>query len=111
MFPFFQACRSMQTQFLVRAAQNRRVQESEEEITYSLTLARSWPSQASRVLAMLAQRTGGSPLTMTVGTDLGREWHAWVAIWRAPMMALLAGEPSGKDSFSYRPFSINSLPR
>jgi hypothetical protein len=48
MFPFFQACRSTQTHFLVRAAQNRRVQESEEEITYSLTQARSWPSQASR---------------------------------------------------------------
>jgi hypothetical protein len=48
MFPFFQACQQTQTQFLVRAAQNRRVQEGEEEITYSLTQARSWPSQASR---------------------------------------------------------------
>jgi Transposase DDE domain len=48
MFPFFQACRSTQTHFLVRAAQNRRVQESEEEISSSLTQARSWPSQASR---------------------------------------------------------------
>src|SRR6266567_2996696 len=48
MFPFFQACRSTQTHFLVRAAQNRRVQESEEEISYSLTQARAWPRQASR---------------------------------------------------------------
>jgi len=48
MFPFFQACRATQTHFLVRAAQNRRVQESEEEISYALTQARSWPSQASR---------------------------------------------------------------
>ena len=48
MFPFFQACQATQTHFLVRAAQNRRVQESEEEISYSLTQARSWPSQASR---------------------------------------------------------------
>src|SRR5713101_2473846 len=48
MFPFFQACQATQTHFLVRAAQNRRVQESEEEIKYSLDLARSWPSQASR---------------------------------------------------------------
>src|SRR5215470_567551 len=48
MFPFFQACRSTQTQFLVRAAQNRRVQASKEEITYSLTQARAFPSQASR---------------------------------------------------------------
>jgi hypothetical protein len=48
MFPFFQACQATQTHFLVRAAQNRRVQESEEEIKYSLTQARSWPSQASR---------------------------------------------------------------
>jgi hypothetical protein len=48
MFPFFQACHLTQTHFLVRAAQNRRVQKSEEEISYSLTQARSWPSQASR---------------------------------------------------------------
>jgi hypothetical protein len=48
MFPFFQACRSTQTHFLVRAGKSRRVQESEEEISYSLTQARSWPSQASR---------------------------------------------------------------
>jgi hypothetical protein len=55
MFPFFQACRSTQTHFLVRAAQNRRVQESEEEITYSLTQARTWPSQTSRVLELPAR--------------------------------------------------------
>jgi hypothetical protein len=48
MFPFFQACRATQTHFLVRAAQNRRVQQSEEEITYSLMRARAFPSQASR---------------------------------------------------------------
>src|SRR5258707_9413018 len=48
MFRFFQACQATQTHFLVRAAQNRRVQESEEEIKYSLMRARSWPSQASR---------------------------------------------------------------
>ncbi len=47
-FPFFQACEETQTHFLVRAAQNRRVQESEEPITYSLTQARAWPSQDSR---------------------------------------------------------------
>src|ERR1700730_5849509 len=41
MFPFFQACHATQTQFLVRAAQNRRVEESEEEIEDSLMRARS----------------------------------------------------------------------
>jgi hypothetical protein len=48
MFPFFQACQATQTHFLVRAAQNRRVQEGEDEISYSLTQARAFPSQASR---------------------------------------------------------------
>lgn len=48
MFPFFQACQTTQTHFLVRAAQKRRVEESEEEMRYSLDRARSWPSQASR---------------------------------------------------------------
>src|ERR1700730_19246004 len=41
MFPFFQACQATQTHFLVRAAQNRRVEESEEEIEDSLMRARS----------------------------------------------------------------------
>lgn len=45
LFPFFRACQATQTHFLVRAAQNRRAQEQEEEITYVLTSARSWPSQ------------------------------------------------------------------
>ncbi len=48
MFPFFQACQATQTHFLVRAAQNRRVQENEEAITYSLDRARAFPSQTSR---------------------------------------------------------------
>src|SRR5260370_38592610 len=48
MFPFFQACQATQTHFLVRAAQNRRVEGCEDEISYSLTQARSWPSHASR---------------------------------------------------------------
>ncbi len=48
MFPFFQACQVTKTHFLVRAAQNRRTQESEDEIGSSLTVARSWSSQASR---------------------------------------------------------------
>lgn len=47
MFPFFQACHATQTHFLVRAAQNRRVEESEEEMNYSLMRTRSWSSQAS----------------------------------------------------------------
>ena len=34
------------------------------------------------MLGVWAERSGQSPLTMTVGTDLGRKWHA-------PMMALL----------------------
>ena len=41
MFPFFQACRSTQTHFLVRAAQNRRVQQDEDEISYALAAGTS----------------------------------------------------------------------
>jgi transposase-like protein len=41
MFPFFQACQATQTHFLVRAGKSRRVQESEDEIKYSLMRARS----------------------------------------------------------------------
>ncbi len=48
MFPFFQACQATQTHFLVRAAQNRRVQGNEDELMYSLTRTRAFPSQASR---------------------------------------------------------------
>src|SRR5260221_4622067 len=48
MFPFFQACQATQTHFLIRAAQNRRVQGNEDELMYSLTRTRAFPSQASR---------------------------------------------------------------
>jgi hypothetical protein len=54
-FPFLQACHVTQTHFLVRAAQKRHVQESEEESTYALDRARSWPSQGSRVLELPAR--------------------------------------------------------
>jgi hypothetical protein len=54
-FPFFQACRWTQTQFLLRAGKSRRVQASEEEITSSLTQTRAFPSQASRVLELPAR--------------------------------------------------------
>ena len=56
MFPFFHACQATQTHFLVRAAQNRRIEESEEEIRYSLDRARSWPSQASRPFEVPARQ-------------------------------------------------------
>jgi hypothetical protein len=55
MFPFFLACRASQTQFLVRAAQNRRTEACEEQITYSLDRARSWSSQQSRALEVPAR--------------------------------------------------------
>src|SRR5438034_9525033 len=55
MFPFFQACQATQTHFLVRAAQNRRVEEKEEEIKSSLMRARAWPSQESRPLEVPAR--------------------------------------------------------
>jgi hypothetical protein len=63
MFPFFQACQATQTHFLVRAAQNRRVQENEEEITYSLTRTRAFPSQASRPFEVPARH--GHPARST----------------------------------------------
>jgi hypothetical protein len=56
------------------------------------------------MLAVLAQRSGHSPASMTVGTDLGRRSHAWVAIWHAAMMVLPAGEPSGKAGSPCKPF-------
>jgi len=48
MFPFFQACQQTKTHFLVRAAQNRRIEHEDEEVAYSLMRTRSWSSQASR---------------------------------------------------------------
>jgi hypothetical protein len=46
--PSAEACQATQTHFLVRAGKSRRVQGSEDEISYSLTQARAFPSQASR---------------------------------------------------------------
>lgn len=47
MFPFFQACQATQTHFLVRAAQNRRAQESEDEISYSLQHSQDQPEAST----------------------------------------------------------------
>ena len=55
LFPFFQACHQTQTHFLVRAAQNRRVQGQDAAIGYALTHVRSWPSQASRPFELPAR--------------------------------------------------------
>jgi hypothetical protein len=46
--PSAEACQATQTHFLVRAGKSRRVQTSEDEISYSLTQVRAFPSQASR---------------------------------------------------------------
>ena len=55
LFPFFCACQATQTSFLVRAAQNRCVEQDEEEIKYSLQRARAWPCQQSRPLELQAR--------------------------------------------------------
>src|SRR5947209_18610289 len=71
MFPFFQACQATQAHFLVRAGKSRRVEESEEEITYSLTQARAFPSQASRVLELPA-RPGHQKRTVQLQLSFGQ---------------------------------------
>ncbi len=73
MFPFFHACLTTQTHFLVRAAQNRCVEhsDSEEEIRYSLDRARSWPSQASHPLEVPA-RHGHQARSMHVQLAFGQ---------------------------------------
>jgi hypothetical protein len=63
MFPFFQACQATHTDFLVRAAQDRRAQQDEEEIDYVLRRARSWSSQASRPFEVPARH--GHPARST----------------------------------------------
>src|SRR5229473_2700422 len=54
-FPFFQACQATQTHFLVRAGKSRRVEVCEDEISYALTQARAFPSQASRLIEVPAR--------------------------------------------------------
>jgi hypothetical protein len=52
--PYFRKCWATQTHFVVRAAQNRRVQASEEEIGHWLDQVRAWPSQGQRPFAVPA---------------------------------------------------------
>jgi Transposase DNA-binding len=47
-FGFFQACQTTQTQFLVRAARNRRTDPEEEAQEYLIEQLRSWPATTSR---------------------------------------------------------------
>jgi hypothetical protein len=48
MLPFFRQCLATQTHFVVRAAQNRRVQAEEHTIDHLLDRVRAWPSQGQR---------------------------------------------------------------
>ncbi len=48
MLPFFRQCLATQTHFVVRAAQNRRVQAEEDTIDHLLDRVRAWPSQGER---------------------------------------------------------------
>ncbi|PZW18068.1 transposase-like DNA-binding protein [Thermosporothrix hazakensis] len=49
LFDFFHASRETHTPFLVRAAQNRRAQNEEEEVGDLLEQVRAWPSRQRRV--------------------------------------------------------------
>lgn len=46
--PFFRACLRQETHFVVRAAQNRRIQAEEHAIGHLLDRVRAWPSQGQR---------------------------------------------------------------
>ncbi|GHO48629.1 IS4 family transposase [Ktedonospora formicarum] len=54
MFPFFRACVSTQTHFVVRAAHNRRVEAQEEELGHLLDRVRAWSNQDQRPFAVPA---------------------------------------------------------
>lgn len=47
-FAFFRTCRKNRTEFLVRATQERRIQETDEQIGYLLSASRQWECQARR---------------------------------------------------------------
>jgi hypothetical protein len=63
LFPFFRACLATQTHFVVRAAQNRRVQQGEEEIGHLLDLVRGWPRQDQQPFEVPASH--GKPARQT----------------------------------------------
>lgn len=73
LFPFFHACQATRTHFLLRAAQNRRIEYSEEEIDYSLDRARSWLSQASRLLEVPARHGHQARSTQIKLSDLSND--------------------------------------
>lgn len=109
MFPFFQACQQTQTHFLVRAAQNRRVQGQDTAIDYSLRQARSWPSQASRPFEVPARhgRTGRStqlqlawgPLTFLPPRQEPRAGKEPLTVW--VMRVWEAQAPAGEEPLEW----------
>ena len=60
MFPFFRACLLTHTHFLVRAAQNRRIEHEEQAIDHLLDQVRDWSSQGEHSFLVSAShgRTG-----------------------------------------------------
>jgi hypothetical protein len=53
------------------------------------------------LLAVVAQRSGQAPATMTMAPS-GRKWHAWVAIWRCNRRIACASGTSSSQNCSSR---------
>jgi hypothetical protein len=70
-YPFLRACQLQGCQFLVRAAQDRRVLGEDEEQTHLFTLVRALPSQGECTLALPA-RPGHPARTAHVQISFGR---------------------------------------
>jgi hypothetical protein len=67
-FDFIAACREQRADFLLRAAQNRRVQLEDGKLSYVFTLARELPSQASRTLELPSRpKRSARTATLQVG--------------------------------------------
>jgi len=71
MFPFFRACLSTQTRFVVRAAQNRRIEAPREEIDHLLDWVRAWPTKSQRSFEVLASH-GRQGRTTTLQISFGQ---------------------------------------
>lgn len=72
MFSFFRSCLSTQTHFVVRAAQNRRVEAQEEELGHLLDRSRAWPRLDQRPFEVPASH-GRAGRETTLEISFGQE--------------------------------------
>jgi hypothetical protein len=110
-FDFFRACQKSKVEFLVRATQERRIQEADESIGYLLSESRQWPCQAKRPFLLPASQgrkaretelsLSFGPLTLLSPRNEPKALHEQMRLWVVRVWEEDALRPEGEEPIEW----------